>query len=270
MEQQEDPPDRGVNKQQEGPLEELQEDTAGEERSGWHVRPPERTWRQRGTKARESSLGPEGRASRRPHGGEAGRTPPDRGADEPLGEYIEELRKGSRKELQEELSEEMQEGSSNEKAGRRRGAKAMERSPGHLAGPGGGGVPRLWGTCRDPGEGVGTEKHKGRQKLAEGPTKELQENHPRSEEPASCRKDPTKGCREVQPVKVDAERKLQSPGHQGPLVELQDNPGDFSVYMKGQRGGGKPWPWRTRQTTREDPGGRSATRAERAARRLCR
>ena len=78
----------------------------------------------------------------------------------------------------------------------------MEISPGHLAGPGGEGVPRLGGTRRDPGEGVGTEQHKDRKKLVEGPTKEPQENRPRSEEPEGHRKDPNKEGRQGQPEKV--------------------------------------------------------------------
>ena len=89
------PPDRRVVRTQEGPLEELQEDTAGEGRRCKNVlatraprssreiagrpegpgRPPERTLRRRITKVRESSPGHKGRASRRPHGGEAGRPP---------------------------------------------------------------------------------------------------------------------------------------------------------------------------------------------------
>ena len=153
MERQEDPPpDQGVSKHQEEPLDEMQEDTAEEEKSGGPVWPPERTRSQKGTKTRENSLGCEGRASRRPQGGEAEKTTPDRGADELLGKSIEDLRKGSRKERQEGLSEERQEGSLKEKAGRRRGAEALERLPGHLAGPGGGGVPRLGGTPEAQGK----------------------------------------------------------------------------------------------------------------------
>ena len=69
---------------------------------------------------------------------------------------------------------------------------------------------------------MGTEKYKDRKKLAEGPTEELQEDYPRSEEPESRRKDLKKGRRKVQPEKVDNERKPRSPGHPGPLGELQD------------------------------------------------
>ena len=58
---------------------------------------------------------------RRPQGGEAEKTTLDRGENEMLGNYIEELRKGSRKEHQEEPSEERQEGSLKGKDGRRRG-----------------------------------------------------------------------------------------------------------------------------------------------------
>ena len=87
------------------------------------------------------------------------------------------------------------------KAGRRKGAEALERSLGHLAGPGGGGAPRLRETRRDPGEGVGTEQHKDRKKVVEGPTKELQENCPRSEEPERHRKDPKKERKHIQPEK---------------------------------------------------------------------
>ena len=79
---------------------------------------------------------------------------------------------------------------------------------------------------------MGTEKHKGRQKLAEGPTKELQEDHPQSEEPESRRKDPKKGRRKVQPEKVDEERKPRSPGHPGPSGEMQDDSGNYSEYRK--------------------------------------
>ena len=48
---------------------------------------------------------------------------------------MEELRKGSGKEHQEEPSEERQEGSVEGKGGRQRGAEALERLPGYLAGP---------------------------------------------------------------------------------------------------------------------------------------
>ena len=154
------PPDRKVSKHQEEPLEEMQEDTTGEEMSVGPVWPPERTRSQKGTKTRENSLGCKGRASRRPQGGEAEKNTPDRGGDKLSGKYIKELRKGSRKEHQEEPSEERQEGSLKGKDGRRRGAEALGRLPGYLAGPGGGGAPRLGGTRRDPGEGVGTEQHK--------------------------------------------------------------------------------------------------------------
>ena len=56
--------------------------------------------------------------------------------------------------------------------------------------------------------------------------KELQENHPISEEPKSHRKDPKKECRQIQPEKVGKERKPQSAGHPGQLGKLQDNAGD--------------------------------------------
>ena len=80
---------------------------------------------------------------RRPQGGEAEKTTPDRGKEKSSEQSIEELRKGSRKKRQEGLSEERQEGSLKEEAGRRRGAKAMEGSLGHMVGPGGGGAPRI-------------------------------------------------------------------------------------------------------------------------------
>ena len=101
---------------------------------------------------------------------------------------------------------------------------------------------------------MGTEQHKDRKKLVEGPTKELQENRPRSEEPESHRKDPKKECRQIQPEKVGNERKPQSPGHPGPLGKLQGDSGDSSGYRKGQGGGGTPWPLRTRQNTGKGQG----------------
>ena len=52
-------------------------------------KPQERTRSQRGTKTRENSLGRKGRASRRPQGGEAEKTTPDRGADKLSAKYIE-------------------------------------------------------------------------------------------------------------------------------------------------------------------------------------
>ena len=85
------------------------------------------------------------------------------------------------------------------KAGRQKGTEALERSPEDLAGPGGGGAPRLRGTRQDPGEGLGTEQNKNRKKLVKGPTKELQENHPPSKEPKSHRKDPKKESKQSQP-----------------------------------------------------------------------
>ena len=120
------------------------------------------------------------------------------------------MRKGSRKDCQEEPSEERQEGSSNEKAGRRRGAKALERAPGHLAGQRGGGVPRVGATRRDPGEGVGTKQHKDQKELVEGPTKELQENWPRSKKPESHRKDLKKEGRQGQPQKKQTRKRSLS------------------------------------------------------------
>ena len=136
------------------------------------------------------------------------------------------MRKGSRKEHQEEPSKERQEGSLKGKDGKRRGAETLERSPGYLAGLGGGGAPMLGGTRRDPGEGRGTEQHKDRKKLVEGPMKDMKENHSRSKEPESHRKDPKKERRQIEPEKVGKERKPQSPGHPGPLGKLQDNAGD--------------------------------------------
>ena len=106
------------------------------------------------------------------------------------------------------------------KAGMRRGAEALERLPGYLAGPGGGRAPRLGGTRRDPGEGVGTEQYKDWKEVVEGPMKELQENRPRSKEPESHRKNP---CRQIQPEKVGNERKPHSPGHPGQLGKLPEN-----------------------------------------------
>ena len=80
MERQEKtPPDQGVNKNQEEPLDERREDTAGEEKSGGPVKPSERTLSQKGTKTRENLPGREGGASRRPQGGEAEKTTLDRG-----------------------------------------------------------------------------------------------------------------------------------------------------------------------------------------------
>ena len=120
---------------------------------------------------------------------------------------IEELRKGSRKERQEGTSEERQEGSSKEEAGRRRGTKAMEGSLGHMAGPGGGGAPKIGGTSRDPGEGGYIKQNKAWKELVEDPTRKQQENRLRSKEPKSHRKDPKKECRQIQPEKVGNERK---------------------------------------------------------------
>ena len=178
------------------------------------------------TKARERPPGNKGRDSREPHHGAAGRPPPDRGEDT-TGEG---------------------------RSGRRRGAKALERLPGHLAGPGGGGVPRLGGTRKDPGEGVGTKQHKDRKELVEGHTKERKENRSRSEEPENHKKDPKKEGRQGQPEKVGNERKAQSPGHPGPLGKLQGDSGDSSGYRKGQGGGGTPWPLRTCQNTGKGQG----------------
>ena len=143
-----------------------------------------------------------------------------------MGNYIEELQKGSRKEHQKEPSEERQEGSSKGKDTKRRGAETLERSPGYLAGPGGRGAPRLGGMRRDPGEGRGTEQHKDWKKLVEGPTKEMKENRSQSEEPKSHRKDPKKECRQIKLEKVSRDRKPQSPGHPGPFGKLQDDAGD--------------------------------------------
>ena len=175
------------------------ENTSGEKRSGAQVRSPERTQSQWGTKNRENSPRREGRASRRPQGGEAEKTTPDRGAAEPPGQSVEELQRESRKERQEGPSEERQEDSSRE--------KAVEGSPRHLIGPGGGGAPRSGGRYGDSGEDGDIKQHKVRKESVEGPTRKQQENSTRSKELESHRKDHKKKCTQGQPEKRDRERK---------------------------------------------------------------
>ena len=164
------------------------------------------------------------------------KTTPDRGAAEPSGKSIEELRKESRKERQEGPSEERQEGSSRKKAGRRRGAKAMERLLGHLTGPGGGGVPRLGGTCRGPGEGVDIKQHRVRKELLEGPTRKQQENGPRSKEPKSNRKDPKKESDRASQKKEAVKESLRHQGTQNRWGSRKTTPGTAQGIGKDKEG----------------------------------
>ena len=135
-----------------------------------------------------------------------------------------------------------------------------------MTGPGGGGVPRLRGTCRDPGKGGDIKQHKVWKKLLEGPTKEMKENRSRYEEPERHRKDPKKERSQIQMEKVGKKRKPQSPRRPGRLGKMQDNAGDCPeqqelarirttwrierLYGRGQ-GGGQKWEALDRAATRD-------------------